>query len=128
MSRRQAGVGDRFTKRLNNINTKHLDRRVNPLELAKEIAAGAERATTDIQAAAERIEHPVIESPRYTTEYRVSRRYRSRDHGDVLELIYETNDRQEAIREANREKWAAFVTNRHSRQEYFNFHQTETRA
>lgn len=94
---------------------------------AREAEAGARRADEAIALASQRIEHPVITDPRWTSAYRVDRRVRSRD-GLHLELIGETNSLPEALEIARREQWAAIITDDHGKQVHFNWQPERRRA
>ena len=127
MSHRPAGLGDRWNRRLGWTNTRHLSDRVDPAALEQEVTSGAAAAAVAEAQCREKVEHPVIEHPVYTTPYRVTRRFKTRD-GVQTELIGETKTENEARRIANREKWAAFVTDSNGRMVYFNWHDMENRA
>ena len=127
MSRRHQGLGDRWCRRLGWVNTRHLSDRVDPATLEQEVASGAAAAAVAEAECREKVEHPVIEHPAYTTPYRVTRRFKTRD-GVQTELIGETKTETEARQIANREKWAAFVSDRNGRQVHFNWHDMENRA
>lgn len=82
--------------------------------------AGIAVARAEEEQSRSRIEHPVITEPKWTTDYRVQRRVRTRD-GYSLELIGEMRSLGEALTIARKEAWAAIVTDKGGKQVHFNF-------
>jgi hypothetical protein len=100
------------------------DRRT-PEQIAEDTAAANARTETAIaelraQPVNVRIEHPVIEHPRWNTQYQVKRRVVTRDGLD-LEIIGETRRLLDALVIANREQWAAIVIDSHGKAVHCNF-------
>jgi|SRR5579872_309422 len=109
-----------------NSDLRHMQ--TDPVASERAVAADLARIREEDQRAFARIEHPVITDPVWTTEYRVQRRVRLRDHGTTLELIGECRSLPEALTIARREQWAAIVTDKSTKIRHFNWQPELLRA